>query len=82
MTKFLFFVLSVTASLSTYIQEANADPTVDIYKYGMHLDIANVVKTSLAADVCGPTPVRMTYNDSDGEVHILEYRVIGTGCTN
>lgn len=82
MKKFLFLVLSVTASLLTYTQEANAAPAVDTYKYGMHLDVANVVKTLPAADVCGPTPVRMTYNDSHGGVHILEYCVIGTGCTN
>ncbi|MEJ5056828.1 MULTISPECIES: DUF2790 domain-containing protein [unclassified Pseudomonas] len=82
MKKFLFFVLSVTAALSTYTQEANAASTVDIYKYGMPLDVAHVIEISPAADVCGPTPVRMTYNDSRGEVHILEFRVIGTGCTN
>lgn len=82
MKKFLFLALSVTASLSTYTQEANATPVVDTYKYGMHLDVAHVVEISPPADVCGPTPVRMTYNDSYGKKHILEYRVIGTGCTN
>lgn len=82
MKKFLFLVLSVTASLSTYTQEASAAPTVETYQYGMHLDVAHVLKISPAADVCAPTPVRMTYNDSHGEIHTLEYRVIGTGCTN
>ncbi|MHA6140435.1 DUF2790 domain-containing protein [Pseudomonas mohnii] len=36
----------------------------------------------LLADVCGPTPVQMTYKDSRGDTRTLEYNVIGAGCTN
>lgn len=82
MKKILFFALSLTASLSAYAQESVVAPEAVHYAYGMHLDIAKVVNITQAADVCGPTPVQMTYKDSHGSTHILEYSVIGAGCTN
>ncbi|TPG84785.1 DUF2790 domain-containing protein [Pseudomonas mandelii] len=82
MKKILFLALSLTASLSAYAQEAVVTPDAVPYAYGMHLDIAKVVNITPAADVCGPTPVQMTYKDSHGDTHILEYSVIGAGCTN
>ncbi|RON57562.1 DUF2790 domain-containing protein [Pseudomonas frederiksbergensis] len=82
MKKILFLALSLTASLSAYAQDAVVTPDAVPYAYGTHLDIAKVVNITPAADVCGPTPVQMTYKDSHGDTHILEYSVIGSGCTN
>jgi hypothetical protein len=82
MKKILFLALSLTASLSAYAQEAVVTQDAVPYAYGMHLDIAKVVNITPAVDVCGPTPVQMTYKDSHGDSHILEYSVIGSGCTN
>ncbi|WP_433766220.1 DUF2790 domain-containing protein [Pseudomonas putida] len=82
MKKILFFALSLAASLSAYAQQSSAMPDVISYAYGMQLDVAQVVSITPAADVCGPTPVQMTYRDSQGETHILDYSVIGNGCTN
>jgi hypothetical protein len=82
MKKILFLALSLTASLSVYAQQAAVAPEAGPYAYGMHLDIAKVIHITPAADVCGPTPVQMTYRDSHGETHTLEYTVIGSGCTN
>ncbi|MEN2393728.1 DUF2790 domain-containing protein [Pseudomonas halotolerans] len=82
MKKFLFLALSLTASLSAYAQEASAAPEATPYVYGMHLDIAKVINITEAADVCGPVPVQMQYKDSHGETRVLEYSVIGRGCTN
>ncbi|MBN3968772.1 DUF2790 domain-containing protein [Pseudomonas gregormendelii] len=82
MKKFLFLALSLTASLSAYAQEASVAPKATPYVYGMHLDIAKVINITEAADVCGPVPVQMTYNDSHGDTRVLEYSVIGRGCTN
>lgn len=82
MKKFLFIALSLTASLSVYAQQTSAAPQVTPYVYGMHLDIAHVIDITQAADVCGPVPVQMTYKDSHGDTRILEYSVIGRGCTN
>ena len=82
MKKILFLALSLTASLSAYAQETVVVPEAVPYTYSMHLDIAKVVNISPAADVCGPTPIQMTYRDSHGSTHVLEYSVIGSGCTN
>lgn len=82
MKKILFLTLSLTASLSAYAQPPAAAPQATPYVYGMHLDIANVIDITQAADICGPVPVQMTYKDSHGDTRILEYSVIGRGCTN
>ncbi|MGH8389661.1 MAG: DUF2790 domain-containing protein [Pseudomonas sp.] len=82
MKKILLLALSLTASLSAFAQQAVVAPETVPYAYGMHLDIAKVIRITPTADVCGPTPVQMTYRDSQGETHILEYTVIGSGCIN
>lgn len=82
MKKILFLALSLTASLSAYAQQASAAPEATPYVYGVHLDIAKVINITEAADVCGPVPVQMTYKDSHGDTRVLEYSVIGRGCTN
>ena len=55
---------------------------VEQYRYGMNLDIARVVAVDAIPAVCEVVPARMTYDDSDGKRHVLEYRVMGNGCTN
>jgi hypothetical protein len=73
--KILFLALSLAASLSAYAQEAVVAPEAAPYAYGMHLDITKVIHIAPTADVCGPTSVQMTYRDSNGGTHILEYSV-------
>ncbi len=82
MQKILLLALSLTASLSAYAQQTSAAPEATPYVYGVHLDIAKVINITEAADVCGPVPVQMTYKDSRGDTRVLEYSVIGRGCTN
>lgn len=55
---------------------------VEHYSYSQHLDIDHVISISEIANVCAVVPVRMTYEDSKGQKHILEYRVMGNGCSN
>lgn len=55
---------------------------VEQYSYAQHLDIARVISISEVAHVCAVVPVLMTYEDSKGQKHILEYRVMGNGCSN
>lgn len=55
---------------------------VEQYSYGQHLDIARVISLSEVPDVCQVVPARMTYEDSQGKEHVLEYRVMGNGCSN
>ncbi|HGM5580914.1 TPA: DUF2790 domain-containing protein [Pseudomonas putida] len=55
---------------------------VEQYRYSQHLDIAKVLSMSEVPNVCEVVPARMTYEDSKGQKHILEYRVMGNGCSN
>lgn len=55
---------------------------VEQYSYSQHLDIAKVISMSEVPNVCEVVPARMTYEDSQGQRHILEYRVMGNGCSN
>ena len=55
---------------------------VERYDYSQHLDIAHVVSMSDVPFVCAVVPARMTYEDSQGQRHILEYRIMGNGCSN
>ncbi|MBF8722799.1 MULTISPECIES: DUF2790 domain-containing protein [Pseudomonas] len=55
---------------------------VEQYTYSQHLDIARVLSMSEVPNVCEVVPARMTYEDSQGQKHILEYRVMGNGCSN
>lgn len=48
------------------------------YKYGMDLDIKKVIKTSPPSKKCGPAPAEMTYEDSRGELHTINYIKHGT----
>ena len=52
------------------------------YSYGMHLDIAKVINTTEVPNECGVVPMQMTYEDSAGQRHVLEYSVMGNGCSN
>ncbi|WP_028628387.1 MULTISPECIES: DUF2790 domain-containing protein [Pseudomonas] len=60
--------------------QGKAAPEVRHYKYGMNLDIAKVVSVTPSSSACGVGPARMTYEDSRGELHTIEYRVQGFGC--
>ncbi|CAK9890615.1 hypothetical protein PS652_03464 [Pseudomonas fluorescens] len=55
---------------------------VEQYSYSQHLDIAKVISMSEVPNVCEVVPARMTYEDSQGKRHVLEYRVMGNGCSN
>lgn len=55
---------------------------VETYSYSTRLDIAHVISTTTPADECAPVPVQMTYEDSHGKRHVMEYQTMGTGCTN
>jgi hypothetical protein len=77
--KKMLFALSLIAGLAT---QAHAQDGAVAYQYGMDLDIAQVINITPAADVCGPTPVEMTYLDSKGVTHILQYSEFGSGCSN
>lgn len=55
---------------------------VEQYTYGSHPDIAKVISITAIPDVCKVVPMRMTYEDSKGQQHVMGYQVMGNGCTN
>ncbi|WP_408004330.1 DUF2790 domain-containing protein [Zestomonas carbonaria] len=70
----------VVAGESAPVSSSGASGNAVKYRYGMDLDIARVVSHSDIPNVCGVVPVEMTYEDSQGDRHTLQYRVIGNGC--
>lgn len=69
------------AAMAGEAKDAEQIP-VEQYSYSKHLDIARVISMSEVPNVCEVVPARMTYEDSQGQKHILEYRVMGNGCSN
>ncbi|WP_085601597.1 DUF2790 domain-containing protein [Pseudomonas sp. B10(2017)] len=69
------------AAMAGEAKDAEQIP-VEQYSYSQHLDIARVISISEVPNVCEVVPARMTYEDSKGQKHILEYRVMGNGCSN
>ena len=61
---------------------ATANTPVETYTYDTHLDIKRVISVSDVGDECGPVPAQMTYEDSRGQQHVLQYQVMGSGCSN
>jgi len=82
----LFLALgSLTAHAFADESHADAEASqipVESYTYGMKLDIQTIITVSDIANECAPVPARMTYEDSHGQRHILQYQVMGTGCSN
>lgn len=64
------------AAMAGEAKDAEQIP-VEQYSYSQHLDIARVISMSEVPNVCEVVPARMTYEDSQGQKHILEYRVMG-----
>jgi hypothetical protein len=64
------------------LTQGKAAPEVTHYKYGMQLDIAEVIYITPADGSCGVRPVQMTYKDSSGALHTLEYRALSSSCSN
>lgn len=83
MKAFLLVALSCLGGVATAGEVLRGDEAlVEQYSYSQDLDIANVISISEVPNVCEVVPARMTYEDSKGHRHILEYRVMGRGCSS
>ena len=71
-----------TLAAADDVEVAPQQPAVEHYTYATDLDIATVISVTPIADVCEVVPAQMTYEDHQGQRHILEYRVMGNGCSN
>ncbi|MGA8134523.1 MULTISPECIES: DUF2790 domain-containing protein [Pseudomonas] len=65
-----------------YSTAATSQLPVETYTAAAKPDIEKVIAITEAADQCAPVPVQMTYDDSHGQRHILQYDVMGSGCSN
>lgn len=85
MKALLVLVLGSVCGAAMAAEQANNGAEqipVEQYSYSQHLDIVKVLSMSEIPNVCEVVPARMTYEDSQGRKHILEYRVMGNGCSN
>jgi len=70
------FCTSAMAEQSINTSQVKVEP----YHYGMYLDIASVISTTVPADKCNAAPVTMIYRDSDGRVKGVEYLTLSSDC--
>ena len=88
MKALLVMALSSLCATAALADEAPTDvanrniPIVEDYTYSTHLDVAKVLSMSSIPEVCEVVPVKMEYEDSQGQRHILNYHVMGNGCSN
>ncbi|MPR00983.1 DUF2790 domain-containing protein [Pseudomonas sp. MAFF 212408] len=88
MKALLVMALSSVCATAALADEAQTElasqnaPIVEDYSYSTHLDVAKVMSMSTVPDVCKVVPVKMEYEDSQGQRHILKYHVMGNGCSN
>ncbi|ROM61938.1 hypothetical protein BK653_30270 [Pseudomonas brassicacearum] len=78
----LFIIGGFGAQAYAASTETQRTTPVETYNYSTKLDIEHVVSITEPANECAPVPVQMTYEDSYGERHVLQYLVMGTGCSN
>ncbi|MDF0732257.1 DUF2790 domain-containing protein [Pseudomonas entomophila] len=71
-----------SAAMADEVAQDVGQTPVEQYSYSQHLDIARVISISEVPNVCEVAPAHMTYEDSKGQRHVLEYRVMGNGCSN
>lgn len=68
-------------ALAEQVNAADQAPSaaVEQYTYDMKLDVAHVISTTDVSNECGIVPARMTYEDTQGQRHTVEYQVWGNG---
>lgn len=84
MSKYIYALLgSLLISSAAFAAPAvSTQSQPEPYKYGDKLDIVKVVALSkIPNDVCEAVPATMTYVDSKGVQHTMEYQVLADGCT-
>ncbi|HEF4762907.1 TPA: DUF2790 domain-containing protein [Pseudomonas putida] len=74
-------ILALSCLGAQAFAEENKSP-VETYTYGSHLDIKKVIAVSDVPNECGPVPAQMTYEDSKGQRHVVQYQIMGNGCSN
>jgi Protein of unknown function (DUF2790) len=80
------FMLGFAALLATGSAFASMPETAPVIhdKPGafVHLDIDKVLSSTDISQQCGVIPARLDYLNHQGQEHVLDYQVEGSGCAN
>lgn len=76
MFKYLVIGVLSFAAISAQADEKANVQSPEHYQYGMKLDIAKVVAQSEGVEVNGIIPMQLTYLDSRGGRHTVQYDVL------
>ncbi|MGV8921644.1 MAG: DUF2790 domain-containing protein [Pseudomonas sp.] len=71
-------IIGALSAIGFAAQAAETTPVVH-YNYGSQVDIAKVISQTAPDEYKDVSPVQLTYLDSTGVRHIMEYDVVGTG---
>ena len=83
LAKVAIFMALGSLGAPAFADQAPATATpVEPYTYSTPLDIHKVIAVTDIPNDCGPVPAQMTYEDSSGQRHVLQYQVMGAGCSN
>ncbi|MBD8557591.1 DUF2790 domain-containing protein [Pseudomonas fluorescens] len=77
-----FAALLVTGSVFAADAAPAANVIHDKTGFFVHLDVAKVLSSTDTYGQCGVVPAQLRYLDHQDRVHVLDYQVQGTGCTN
>ena len=77
-----FTALLVTGSVFAADAAPAANVIHDKTGFFVHLDVAKVLSSTDTHGQCGVVPAQLRYLDHQDRVHVLDYQVQGTGCTN
>jgi hypothetical protein len=77
-----FAFVSSCAFADQISSDASHTAAIEHYQYSDHLDIKRVIESPDVTSFCGIRPVRMTYEDHDSHIHVMEYEVSGSGCND
>lgn len=77
-----FTALLVTGSAFAADAAPAANVIHDKTAFFVHLDVAKVLSSTDTYGQCGVVPAQLRYLDHQNRVHVLDYQVQDTGCTN
>jgi hypothetical protein len=72
--------LALPALLLCSVTAMASGQNAETYDYSQHLDIAKVIEFEAVPDVCELVTTHMTYEDHQGQRHVLAYQVMGKNC--
>ncbi|AQZ32985.1 hypothetical protein CDR19_16350 [Ectopseudomonas toyotomiensis] len=83
MKRYLLAFAMLLAAGSAMAATQTAAPVIhDKTGFFIHLDIDRVLSSTDLTKQCGVGPAQLHYLDHQGREHVLEYQVMGSGCSN